>query len=203
MLLISACNRAPDHAETLIVLRRANPALDSATAVERVWADGPPWFSCAEVIGKLRGTTDRAVVRDQLANWRTLVLADWITLRDTNLGPVTEPGWCRARLHDDTTRLSAGWQTVRGELLPTGEPRLGWDVVVGRQRLVVRMASRLIGKDSASAAYLSTVAPNANGIALGADKDSVPRRALLVRQSGEWRAAQLDWRGDSTSRLGR
>lgn len=195
LFLLSACNRAPSAAESLEVLRSAAPALDSATVVQRVWADGPPWFSCAEVIAKLRGTTDSATVRNPLGNWRSLVLADWVKLRDTTAGRVTEPGWCRATLHDEPARLAAGWRPVLGDTMPLGEPRRGWDVLAGNQRLVVRDPAARVGKDSVAVDFLVAIKPNANGVALGADRDSVRRRALLVKQSGRWRAVNLAWAG--------
>ena len=177
------------------MLRSAAPALDSATVVQRVWADGPPWFSCAEVIAKLRGSTDSATVRNPLGNWRSLVLADWVQLRDTSAGPVTEPGWCRATLHDEPARLAAGWRPVLGPPMPVGEPRHGWDVPAGHRRLVVRNAARKVGEDSMAVDFLLTVKPNANGVALGADRDSIPRRALLIKQDGRWRAVNMAWAG--------
>ena len=195
LVVLSACNRAPSAAESLEVLRSAAPALDSATVVQRVWADGPPWFSCAEVIAKLRGSTDSATVRNPLGNWRSLVLAEWVQLRDTSAGPVTEPGWCRATLHDEPARLAAGWRPVLGPPMPVGEPRHGWDVPAGHRRLVIRNAARKVGKDSMAVDFLLTVKPNANGVALGADRDSIPHRALLVRQDGRWRAVNMAWAG--------
>ena len=195
LVVLSACNRAPNAAESLEVLRSEAPALDSATVLQRVWADGPPWFSCAEVIAKLRSSTDSATVRNPLGNWRSLVLADWVQLRDTTAGPVTEPGWCRATLRNEPARLASGWRAVLGPLMPVGDPRRGWDVPAGHRRIVVRNAARKIGKDSISVDFLLTVKPNANGVALGADRDSIPRRALLVKQDGRWRAVNMAWAG--------
>ena len=179
--------------EALEVLRSADPALDTATVVERVWADGPPWFSCAEVIAKFRANADSAVVRNQIGNWRSLVLADWVVLRDTAVGRVTETSWCQAALRDEPARLAGGWRVVRGDSLSSGDRRRGWDVPAGRQRLVVRDTPHAVGRDSVAVDYLLTVAPNANGVALGADRDSTRRRALLVKEDGRWRAVQLNW----------
>ncbi len=195
IVLSSACGRAPTSSEAARLLRAAQPSLDSSKVIRRVWADGPPWFSCAEVLAKVRTDADSAVIRLPLANWRPLVLAKWVTLRDTTKGPVTDPGWCRAVLRDSASRLADGWQPVRGDLLPSGDQRLGWDVAAGTHRLVVRDNGKKIGKDSASVRYLVTVAPNTNGIGLGADQDTTRRRALLVRADGEWRVVQLDWPG--------
>jgi hypothetical protein len=193
IVLFTACERAPSSSEALTLLRAAAPALDTGSVTERVWADGPPWFSCAEVLAKVRTSSDSAVIRGQLANWRPLVLANWVTLRDTAKGPVTDPGWCRVALRDSAVRVSSGWRPVTGLVLPTGDPRLGWDVPAGTRRLVVRKGARTIGKDSATVDYLVSVQPNANGVGLGADQDTTRRRALLVKSGGEWRAVQLDW----------
>ena len=193
VLLFSACRRAPSSSEALALLRTAEPALDSASVVRRVWADGPPWFSCAEVIAKVRTNADSAVIRGQLSNWRPLVLAKWVTLRDTTKGPVTDPGWCRATLRDSAARVSNGWKPVTGTPLPTGDARLGWDVPAGIRRLVVREGARRVGTDSATVDYLLAVQPNANGVGLGSDQDTTRHRALLVKESGEWRAVHLEW----------
>ena len=195
LVLLSACGRAPTSSEAATLLRAAQPSLDSSKVTARVWADGPPWFSCAEVLAKVRRNADSAVIRLPLANWRSLVLAKWVTLRDTAKGPVTDPGWCRAVLRDSVRRLADGWQPIRGALLPSGDQRLGWDVLAGTHRLVVRDGGKTIGKDSASVQYLITVAANTNGIGLGADQDTTRHRALLVKADGGWRVAQLDWPG--------
>lgn len=202
LLLFSACRRAPSSSEALALLRTAEPALDSATIVQRVWADGPPWFSCAEVLAKVRTNTDSAQVRGQLANWRPLVLAKWVTLRDTTKGPVTDPGWCRVTLRDSMVRVSNGWRPVTGSPLPTGDPRLGWDVPAGKRRLLVRHGAHRLGTDSAVVDYLLAVQPNANGVGLGADQDTARHRALLVKSDGEWRAVRLDWPGSSAPKIG-
>ena len=114
LLTLASCRRAPNRAEAVRALRAARPGLDSATVTVRVWTDGPPWFSCAEVITKLRSDKDRAVVRDAVGHWRSLVLAHWVTLRDTAAGPVVEPGWCVATLRDTSARLAAGWRREIG-----------------------------------------------------------------------------------------
>lgn len=191
IVLLSACNRAPSRAEALTVLRTANPALDTAIVIERVWADGPPWFSCAEVIAKLRSGRDSAAVREQVGNWRSLILANWVTLRDTSAGPVTDPGWCRVTLHDEAGRRRQGWRTALGDSLPSGKRRQGWDAPAGRQRIAVERAPRLIGADSAEVDYVLTVAPNANGVALGANLDAIRRRAVLGKVEGRWRVVRL------------
>jgi hypothetical protein len=202
IVLSSACGRAPNSSEALSLLRTAEPALDSGSVTRRVWADGPPWFSCAEVLAKVRTNVDSAVIRGPLGNWRPLVLAKWVTLRDTTKGPVTDPGWCRASLRDSVVRISNGWRPVTGQTLPTGDPRLGWDVPAGTRRLVVRKGARRVGEDSATVEYLLAVRPNANGIGLGADQDTTRRRALLVKAGGEWRAVRLDWQGPSVAGSG-
>ena len=198
-LLSSACRRAPNPSEALTILRTAAPALDSGSVIKRVWADGPPWFSCAEVLAKVRTNTDSAVIRGQLANWRPLVMAKWVTLRDTAKGPVTDPGWCRVTLLDSAVRLSNGWKPVTGAQLPSGDNRAGWDVPAGTLHLVVLNGAKSAGRDSATVDYLLAIQPNANGVGLGADQDTTRRRALLVKESGEWRAVRLDWLGPPAS----
>jgi hypothetical protein len=185
-LLGSACNRTPNSDQALRILRSANPALDSAVSVATVWKDGPPWFSCAEVIAKLRAKTDSTVVRKPVGNWRALVLADWVTLRDTAAGHVVEPGWCAATLRDSTARLAGGWTALLGDSVPSGSRRRGWRVETGRQRVVVKDPPRGVGRDSVMVDYLLTVAPNENGVALQADKDSIRLRALFLREEGKW-----------------
>jgi hypothetical protein len=189
----SACRRAPSAEEAEGLLRASNPALDTATVVVRVWADGPPWFSCAEVIAKFRAAADSQVVRSQVGNWRALVLADWVSLRDTTHGHVVEPGWCAATLRDSTARLSGGWAPVRGDSLPTGTFRRGWDVPAGRQKVVVHDAPEAVGKDSVRVNYVLTVAPNQNGVALQSDRDSTRHQALLTREDGRWRVHDSRW----------
>lgn len=193
IVLATACGRAPTPTEAADLLRAAEPALDSTHVIRRVWADGPPWFSCAEVLAKVRTNTDSAVIREQLTNWRSLVLAKWVVLRDTAKGPVVDPGWCRAILRDTTARLAGGWKPVQAAPLPFGDPRLGWDVPAGKQQLVVRQGGKKIGTDSVAVDYLLTVQANANGIGLGADKDTTRHQALLVRADGEWRVVRLNW----------
>ena len=195
IVLSTACGRAPTSAEATTILRAAQPAIESGNVMIRVWADGPPWFSCAEVLAKIRTNADSAVIRRQLTNWRSLVIAHWVTLRDTAKGPVTDPGWCRATLRDVPIRSASGWTVVTGDSMPTGDRRTGWDVPAGLRRLVVRNGAKRMNADSATVEYLLTVVPNPSGTALGADQDTTRRRALLVRTDGEWRAAQLDWPG--------
>lgn len=187
LALTLACNRGPSPAEAREVIRAANPALDTTTVVTRVWADGPPWFSCKEVIAKFRSSTDSAVVRDQLGVWRDLLLADWVKLRDTTAGRVVDPGWCTATLLDEAQRIAGGWRPVSGDAMPTGTARRGWDVPAGRRKLVVATKPERVGKDSVMVSYVLTVAPNVNGTALGADKDSTHLRALLHKADGSWR----------------
>lgn len=191
-LIMTACRRTPSREEALDVLRTAKPALDSATAIVTVWQDGPPWFSCAEVIAKFRARADSAVIRNQMGNWHALVLADWVILRDTVAGYVVEPGWCTASLRDTTARRAGGWQPVLEDSLPGGLRRRGWRVPAGRQRVVVKDAPREIGRDSVMVDFLLTIAPNANGVALGANKDSVRQQALFAREDGQW--VVVSWR---------
>lgn len=190
LLVMSGCRRAPSREEVVKALRTADPAIDTVMVVKRVWIDGPAWFSCAEVIAKTRSPLDSAVVRDQVGNWRALMLADWVALRDTAAGDVVDPGWCRAQLRDEAARVAGGWRRVSGDSLPSGGLRRGWDVPAGRPKVVVIDAPKRIGKDSAVADYVITIAPNANGVALGADADSVRHRAVLRRDGGNWRVIE-------------
>ena len=192
--LLGACQRAPSRDAVVEALRAANPAIDTVTVVERVWTDGPPWFSCAEVIAKARSPVDSAVVRDQVGNWRALMLADWVALRDTGAGEVVDPGWCTAQLRDEAARVAGGWRRVVGEPIPSGGMRRGWDVPAGRPKVVVVAKPKRVGSDSAVANYLITLAANANGVALGATRDTVRHRALLLRDEGRWRVIDPRWR---------
>src|SRR4051794_1025477 len=108
-VLTAGCGQSPSRDEALAAFHAAEPGVDSGAAMVRVWSDGPPWFSCAEVIAKLKSTSDHAVVRDQVGRWRQLVMSDWLTLHDTSAGAVVEPGWCTATLRDSTKRLASGW----------------------------------------------------------------------------------------------
>ena len=173
------------------MLRTKEPALDSATVIERIWADGPPWYSCKEVVVKLRSGADRAVVRNQVGNWRALALAKWITIGDTSAGNVTDPGWCHATLHDEPARIGEGWHSVLGDTLPTGQRRRGWDAPAGKRRLAIEGAPRHLGGDSAEVRYLLTIAPNASGLALGANGDSVHRQAMFRKVEGRWQVLRM------------
>jgi hypothetical protein len=191
LLTAVGCNQRPSRDDALAAFHRARPGFDSSAATIRVWADGPPWFSCAEVLAKLKGPADHAVIRDQLGSWRPLVLAEWVTLRDTAAGRVVEPGWCTATLRDDK-KLAPGWREVSGDSLASGGLRRGWDVQVGTTRVVVPKRTTLVGKDSARAVYVFTIAPNTNGVATGAEHESSEHAALLTRVDGQWRLEHLD-----------
>lgn len=188
VISLAACNRAPSRDVALQAIRAAQAPLETKTVLDTVWRDGPPWFSCAEVLSKLGGRADTAFVRNQVGNWRYLLVAEWIRLRDTLAAPVADPGWCTASMRDSTPR--AGWSRISGDSLPSGGLRGGWAVDAGRHRVVVRDEPRSVGDDSAEVTWLITVAPNENGKALGADRDSLPRRALLVREDGRWIARE-------------
>jgi hypothetical protein len=190
LLLIAGCSRVPSRESALAALRAANPTLEATSVVDTVWADGPPWFSCAEVLSKLGGRADTAVIRAPLGNWRTLLLADWISLRDTMAKPVAEPGWCTATIRDSLVRLHGGWRGLQGDTLPSGGRRRGWSVLAGTHRIVVNDQPKAIGRDSAGVAWVLAVSPNENGKALGADRDSLRHRALLIRVDGRWIASE-------------
>jgi hypothetical protein len=188
-IALTACNPAPSRSEALEALREATPGLDTTTAFARVWQDGPPWFSCAEVIAKFATSTDSTFVRDQVGNWRPLVVSGWLVLRDTTRGVVSDPGWCSAKLTDEPARLAGGWVPVALDSFPTGSARRGWRVPVGKQRLVVVGSPRATERDVAVVDYATTVAPNANGAAMAADRDSAQAVAVLHRVDGRWQVA--------------
>lgn len=173
------------------LVARARPTLVGAAVSRRVWRDGPPWFSCGEVLTKLKSQSERAVVRDQVGNWRELVVAGWVVLRDTSAGEVAEPGWCTARLLDDSARALGGWRKVHGDSLPSGSLRRGWDVPVGTRRISLAAAPRVVGHDSAAADVLVSIDPNANGTALAASRDTAHYRAMLVRSVLGWELGSL------------
>ncbi len=192
VIMLAACNRAPARDVALAAIRAAHPALEKTTVVDTVWRDGPPWYSCAEVVSKIGGRADTAVVRDQVGNWRPLLLAEWIVLRDTVAAPVAEPGWCTLVMRDSLGADRSGWTLIRGDSLPSGGHRRGWQVAAGLHKVVVRDDPHTIGRDSAEVPWYLAVTANENGKALGADRDSLPRRALLIRVDGRWVARDGD-----------
>ncbi|MBA3672388.1 MAG: hypothetical protein H0W68_10270 [Gemmatimonadaceae bacterium] len=186
VLSLVACRKAPSREEALAAFRIAEPALDGSPVTERVWQDGPPWFSCAEVIAKLRSATDTGFVRNPLGNWRQLVVADRITLHDTASGPVADPGWCVAHLRAEPKAGPETWRSVLGDLQPPGLARRGWDVPAGVQRAGLAAAPRSLGGDSAVADFVLTVDPNGNGRAIGVQDDTIRVPRLLRRTDGRW-----------------
>jgi hypothetical protein len=192
VVLLAGCRGAPSKRATLEALERSPLSHDTATVFVRVWQDGPPWFSCAEVIAKFTGPADSAVVRDQVGNWRPLVLSGWLVLRDTAQGVVSDPGWCAAKLTDQGMLNRRDWIPVERDSFPTGHRRRGWTVPVGHQRILVSERPTLIGKDTARAEFAVSIATNVNGAALHADQDSTLREALLVRADGGWRVIRVE-----------
>jgi hypothetical protein len=186
-VVAAACNRGPSDEQALAAIRAARPALDTTTMVERVWQDGPPWFSCAEVLAKLRSPTDSSAIRGPLANWRGLLLSAWGVVRDSTHGPVTDPGWCVVKLLPDSVTPARGWASFTGPPFPTGSPRRGWLVTVGRSRVELRESARATSRDAAEVEYVVGLARNANGVALQSSRDTASYRAELRRQGGTWR----------------
>jgi hypothetical protein len=186
---LTGCRGAPSRTEALEAIRAATPGLDTTTEFAHVWQDGPPWFSCAEVIAKIGTKLDARVVNDQVGNWRPLVVAGWLVLRDTAHGVVSDPGWCTGKLTDEAARNAGGWIPIVGDSLPTGNARRGWRVPIGRPFFAVVSSPRITAPDVATVEYVATVAPNANGAALHADRDSVHSVAVLKRVDGRWRMA--------------
>ena len=193
-IVLTACNPAPSRSEALAALHAAAPGLDTTTVFARVWEDGPPWFSCAEVIAKFASPLDAAYVRDEVGNWKPLVLAGWLVLRDTASGAVSDPGWCVGKLADSTARRSGGWMPIVGDSFPTQRLRRGWRVPVGTRRLAVVAAPKAATRDVASVEYVSTVAANANGAAVAADRDSTFAVADLLRVDGRWQVVGTRYR---------
>lgn len=172
-------------------LRAAYPAIDTTTVVARVWRDGPPWFSCAEVRAKLRRQVDEPAVRDTLGNWAPLVRSGWAAMRDTAAGPVTDPGWCVLAIADSASSRVATWQRVLGDSLPSGGRRRGWIFVAGRRQLVVLERPQRAGRDSATVEFGIVVVANEHGQAAGADRDTIRLRGLLSRGGDAWRLVSV------------
>jgi len=189
--LLAACRGAPSRSDALRALERSPLSHDTATLYRRVWKDGPPWFSCAEVIAKFDGHADTASVRDQVGNWRALVVSGWVVLRDTSAGVVSDPGWCAAHLTDVGRVTASGWIEVERDSFPTGHRRRGWTVPIGHQHLTVHDRPVRVGRDTATVDYVESVAANANGKAMDADRDSVYRRGLLVKSADGWRVIRV------------
>ena len=199
-LLFAGCHPAPSRSEALEALKAAAPGIDTTTVFARVWHDGPPWFSCAEVIAKFTSPNDSAMVRDQVGNWKSLVLTGWLVLRDTASGPVSDPGWCTGKLSDPPARAAGGWIPIVGDTFPTKALRRGWRVPIGTRRIAVANAPQPTGRDSAAVDYVATVAPNANGVAIGADRDTTFAIADLHRVDGRWRVVGTRFRAPEAAR---
>jgi hypothetical protein len=187
VLAVQACTRAPTDEQVLAAIHAAHPALDTTTVLTRVWQDGPPWFSCAEVLAKLRSPTDSEAVRDALHEWRGMLLSGWAVARDSAKGPVVDPGWCVMKLTPDSVASRPQWTPFAGPSFPTGAARRGWLVNIGRPRIVLRAPARATSRDAASVDYIVTLSPNVNGVALGARRDSIPYHADLRRMGQAWR----------------
>lgn len=181
-----ACNRAPSREEALAALRASAPGLDTTIVHVRVWQDGPPWFACSEVIAKFTSSVDASAVRDEVGNWKPLVLSGWLVLRDSSAGVVSDPGWCTAKLAGASAGAAVAWIPIVGESFPTGALRRGWRVPVGTRKLAVVASPTSSARDIATAEYVTTIASNANGTAMGADRDSVFGTVFMRRVDGRW-----------------
>ena len=191
LAFLIACSRGPARDDALRAIRRAHPELDTASVTGRVWQDGPPWFSCAEVVAKAASRTDTAAVRDQVGNWKPLVAKGWITLRDTASGPVSDPGWCTLTITDAGRPRIARWTPALGPVQPTLQPRRGWVVAVGHRRINVIAPPTLLASDSATADFFVTVATNEDGEAVGAGGDTARYVADLRRDDGTWHVVAI------------
>lgn len=186
LLLAASCARGPSRDEALAAIRAMRPPVDSLPVVEVVWGDGPPWFSCAEVVAKLRSGVDSAAVRRQVGNWHDLVTAGWLVMHDTAKGPVADPGWCAARLTPTGSQRADNWSPLDVAGFPTGDARHGWSVPAGTRRVSVVDAPRVTSDSEATVQYLETIAPNPNGRAMGSARDTVRYWATIVRRDGRW-----------------
>ena len=187
--LFAACGRGPTREETLVALRESRPGVEGAVVNGRVWQDGPPWFSCAEVVAKTASGVDSEVVREQVGNWKDLLAAGWITLRDTSGGIVADPGWCVARVTPAGAPNVARWTSSPGPLFPTDQPRRGWTMPVGRRVIRLDGTPRTTSKDAATAEYVLGIDANPDGQAIGATRDTVRFVAELHHVDGKWRVA--------------
>lgn len=197
---VTGCNRAPNREEALAALRANAPGLDTTVVHVRVWQDGPPWFACSEVIAKFTSRVDASAVRDEVGNWKPLVLSGWLVLRDSSAGVVSDPGWCTAKLAGASAASAAAWIPIVGDSFPTGALRRGWRVPVGMRKLAVVASPTSSSRDIATAEYVTTIASNANGAAMGADRDSIFGIASLRRVDGRWRVARTRLRATPGAR---
>lgn len=191
LLVLAACRRAPSRDTARAALEASPLSNDTSMVYVRVWRDGPPWFSCAEVIAKLDGHADTVVVRNQVGNWHQLVLSGWLVLRDTSEGVVSDPGWCAAKLTEEGATRARGWIPIERDSFPTGDRRRGWTVPVGRRRFTVAARPRLAGSDTARVEYGVSIQVDVNGAALRADRDTLRRHALLAREGDRWRVLRV------------
>ena len=88
------------------------------------------------------------------------------------------------------------WIEVERDSFPTGHARRGWTVAVGHQHLTVTARPTLVGRDTAEVRYVESVATNQNGAAMGSNRDSLYRAALLVKTDAGWRVIHV---GDTLS----
>ena len=197
---VTACNRAPSREEALAVLRANAPGLDTTIVHVRVWQDGPPWFACSEVIAKFASPVDASVVRDQVGNWKPLVLSGWLVLRDSSASVVSDPGWCTARPAGPASAAAVAWVPIVGDSFPTGALRRGWRIPVGTRQLAVVGSPTSSARDVATAEYVTTIASNANGTALDANRDSIFGIAFMRRVDGRWRLERTRLRATPRAR---
>lgn len=187
LAFLVACSPKPSREEALAAIQAAYPAVDTTTVFSTVWRDGPPWFSCAEVMAKLRRRSDEATVRDTLGNWLPLSRSGWAVPRDTAAGEVTEPGWCVLAIADSAAGRVATWYRLVGDSVPSGGRRRGWRFVAGQRRIILLDRPDAAGRDSAIVDFGITVQANEHGRAAGADRDTTRLRALLHRDDDRWR----------------
>ena len=197
---VSACNRAPNREEVLAALRENAPGLDTTIVHVRVWQDGPAWFACSEVIAKFTSPVDASAVRDDVGNWKPLVVSGWLVLRDSSAGVVSDPGWCTAKLAGASAAAAVAWIPIVGDSFPTGGLRRGWRVPVGTRRFAVVASPTSSARDVATAEFVTTIASNASGAAMGADRDSIFGTASLRRIDGRWRVVRTGLRASPRAR---
>ena len=197
---VTACNRAPSREDALAALRANAPGLDTTIVHVRVWQDGPPWFACSEVIAKFTSPVDASTVRDEVGNWKPLVLSGWLVLRDSSAGVVSDPGWCTAKLAGASAAPAVAWIPIVGDSFPTGALRRGWRVPVGTRRLGIVGSPTNSARDVATAEYVITIASNANGAAMGVNRDSMFASASMRRVDGRWRVERTWLRAAARAR---
>ena len=99
---------------------------------------------------------------------------------------MSEPGGGPGMRAAASARLAGGWIPIVGDSFPTHALRRGWRVPVGTVRLAVTEVPKAVRSGEATVEYVATIAPNANGVAAGADRDTTFGVAELRERDGRW-----------------